>query len=43
MTRSPILAGDGRPRARRVHAPAWFRDPEAELQRILERYRATVS
>ncbi len=26
----------------RVHAPAWFRDPEAEVQRILERYRAAV-
>lgn len=27
----------------RVHAPAWYRDPEAELQRILERYRAALS
>lgn len=27
----------------RVHAPAWYRNPEAELQRILERYRAAVS
>jgi hypothetical protein len=27
----------------RVHAPAWYRNPEAELQRILERYRAAIS
>jgi very-short-patch-repair endonuclease len=27
----------------RVHAPAWYRHPEAELERILERYRAAIS
>jgi very-short-patch-repair endonuclease len=27
----------------RVHAPAWYRNPEAELQRILERYRAAIT
>lgn len=27
----------------RVHAPAWYRNPEAELQRILDRYRAAIT
>lgn len=27
----------------RVHAPAWFRDPQAELQRILDHYRSAIA
>jgi superfamily I DNA and/or RNA helicase/very-short-patch-repair endonuclease len=27
----------------RVHAPAWFRDPQAEIERILDRYRSAIA